>query len=220
MRPLLILRPQPGADATATAARHMGLTPEIIPLFIVRPRDWSAPDAAQFDALMLTSANAPRHAGPGLAAYAGLPLWCVGEASVQAARDAGLTVSHVAGPDVAALVRAMAAAGHERILHLCGADRRPLPETPLRVTQAVVYESAEADIALPPRPAVILVHSPRAGQRLARLWPADSRACADVVAISAHAAAAAGNGWRSVSHARLPRDSAMLELAGKLCQEG
>jgi uroporphyrinogen-III synthase len=34
-----------------------------MPLFAIVPLDWTAPDPAQFDGLVLTSANAVRHAG-------------------------------------------------------------------------------------------------------------------------------------------------------------
>jgi uroporphyrinogen-III synthase len=36
MSRIIILRPQPGADATAERARALGLEAEVLPLFIVR----------------------------------------------------------------------------------------------------------------------------------------------------------------------------------------
>jgi uroporphyrinogen-III synthase len=58
--------------------------------FTVQPVAWDAP--GDVDALLIGSANAIRHAGPGLAAYAGLPTYTVGAATAQAAREAGLDV--------------------------------------------------------------------------------------------------------------------------------
>src|SRR3546814_7500043 len=61
--PLLILRPEPGASMTAGRATALGLQPVCYPLFQVRPCVWDAPDPAEFDAIMLTSANALLHGG-------------------------------------------------------------------------------------------------------------------------------------------------------------
>lgn len=62
---VVILRPQPGAEATVEAACALGLDALCYPLFSVEPMDWTPPDPAGFDALMLTSANTIRHAGRG-----------------------------------------------------------------------------------------------------------------------------------------------------------
>ncbi|MGD9811804.1 MAG: uroporphyrinogen-III synthase, partial [Sphingobium sp.] len=60
---VLILRPQPGADATAGRAKELGLEPSIYSLFATEPLAWTAPDPAGFDAVLLTSANTLRHGG-------------------------------------------------------------------------------------------------------------------------------------------------------------
>ena len=62
---VLILRPEPGAGRTAERARKLGLVPVVAPLFAIRALPWTPPDAAGFDAVMLTSANAAREAGGG-----------------------------------------------------------------------------------------------------------------------------------------------------------
>ena len=51
MRPLFILRPEPGASATAAEARAMGLEARDHPFVRGRPLPWTAPDPGQFDAL-------------------------------------------------------------------------------------------------------------------------------------------------------------------------
>ena len=43
MKPLLILRPEPGNGASAARARSLGLTPLQCPLFAIEPTPWSAP---------------------------------------------------------------------------------------------------------------------------------------------------------------------------------
>ena len=64
-RPIAVLRPEPGNAATADRIAALGLAAIRLPLFEVRALDWAPPDPAGFDALLLTSANAPRLAGPG-----------------------------------------------------------------------------------------------------------------------------------------------------------
>ena len=120
--PLLILRPQPGADETAARARALGLSPIVAPLFIVRGLAWAPPPAAEFDAIMLTSANAARRAGAGLAAFLGLPCYAVGDATAAAASDAGFTDVRIGPEDGVALLMTMEGDGVVRALHPCGAD--------------------------------------------------------------------------------------------------
>src|SRR5688572_19197975 len=93
MRRLVIVRPEPGASATAQRARAIGLDALTMPLFKAEPVEWQVPDPGQFDALLLTSANAVRHAGAGLGRLRDLPVYAVGEATAAAARDAGFAIA-------------------------------------------------------------------------------------------------------------------------------
>ena len=86
MRRLIVLRPEPGASATVERAQALGLDAFAIPLFRVEPIAWTAPDAGQFEGLLLTSANAVRHGGDQLERLRGLPVYVVGEATAEAAR--------------------------------------------------------------------------------------------------------------------------------------
>lgn len=222
-RSLLILRPRPGADETAARARAMGLTPVVAPLFAVRPIAWTPPPASGFDALMLTSANAPRHAGAGLAAFRNLPCYAVGEASAAAGREAGLREPRLGPGDGRALLATMAADGIGAALHLCGRDRIALHHPDVAVTAVPVYAAdpvsclpAAAAAALA-EGALALLHSPRAAALL-RTLAGDRRGAVGIAAISPETAAAAGDGWRNVAVAARPRDQALLELAASLCQ--
>lgn len=219
---ILILRPEPGASATAARARSLGLAPFISPLFTVRPLEWKAPDPAAFDAVLLTSANAARHIGPGLARFLDLPCYAVGEATAEAANAAGFADVRIGTADAEAVNALMAADRVRRAFHPCGLDYRPFPRGGPEIVHVPVY-SAEAVGALPSEAqaamaagAVVLVHSPRAGALLAGL--ARDRGHARIAAISAAAAEAAGDGWREKAVAERPRDEALLELAAKLCQ--
>jgi uroporphyrinogen-III synthase len=213
--PLLILRPERGAIATAKRAEALGLSPLIRSLFAVEPRVWDAPDPALFDALLLTSANAVRYGGGAVGHYHHLPVFAVGTATAQAARDAGFSTVMDGTGNAADALHALGNAGHSRPLHLSGEDRTPYPHLPFTVTTRVVYVAAPIDIALPTGRYAALVHSARAAARFAALCP--SPASVDVVAISTLVAEAAGTGWHSVSIAADPTDNAMLALAAMLC---
>ena len=210
-----MLRPEPGASATLAKAQARGLDAFAVPLFAVEPLDWTAPDPGAFDGLLLTSANAVRHAGPELRTLSTLPVHAVGAATAQAAIAAGLTVATVGAGGVEELLRQLPPELH--LLHLCGEHRRIAEAGQGRLTP--VYRSAV--IARPGgllqlEGAVALVHSPRAGQRLAEL--ARRREQIAVAAISAAAAEACGGGWQEIGVAQRPNDDAMLSLAASLCK--
>ena len=211
---VVILRPYPGASATLARAAAAGIEAVAIPLFEIVPIDWVAPDAGDYDALLLTSANAVLFAGEQLAGLRALPTYCVGQATAHAAQKAGLDVAEIGANDATALV-AQVPRG-TRLLHLVGRDHRSIAA----VSAIIVYDSAPID---PPSSLdalagnVAMVHSPRAGARLAKLVTA--RADISIAAISTAAAAACGTGWRAVEAIEAPTDGALLALAAALCQK-
>ena len=216
MRPLVILRPEPGASKTLRGAEALGLSAKLLPLFRIEPVAWTAPDLAHFDALLVTSANAVRHAGPKLKSLRALPAYAVGAATAAALRTAGFDVRASGSSGVDALLADVKPS--MRLLHLCGEDRH-VPNGGRAITQLVVYRSAPtaspADTDLP-HDAVALVHSPRAGQRLAEL--VHDRRGIRVAAISQAAADACGHGWAEVAAASQPSDDALLSLGERLCK--
>ena len=215
MRQLLLLRPEPGLSASAERARALGMDVLGVPLFRVEPTQWQAPDPAGYDALLLTSANAVRHAGSELGALKRLPVHAVGNATATAARDAGFAVASVGEAGVAELLARLP--GRQRLLHLAGEDRREVASEHA-VDMRMVYRSTAIDQpALPMlEDLVIAVHSPRAGARLAEL--AERRDRTAIAAISAEAAQACGDGWASLAAADTPDDASLLALAARLCQ--
>jgi uroporphyrinogen-III synthase len=222
MRPLLILRPEPGASRTAARARAAGLEPIVSPLFRLRPLPWQAPAAEGFEAVLLTSANATRLAGDALERYRALPCYAVGEATAEEAAASGFPQVRTGPSDGAAAAAMMRGDGIARALHLCGRDHLDLGGEGLRLERVAVYAAdpvprlePEAADAIA-REAVVLVHSPRAAALLDRL--AQERSRAVLVAFSDAAAAAAGDGWAECHVASRPRDEALLELAARLCQ--
>lgn len=221
-RPLLLLRPQPGNDASAARARAMGLNVVQLPLFEAVAEEGALPEGP-FDALLLTSANGARFGRAVLAAYADRPLYAVGAATAQAAREAGHGDVLTGGGDVASTAAMIAADGHATILHVAGADVRPFETPALHIVRHVVYRAAEVpDAAAKPAidrlgPAVAAIHSPRAGTRFAALVTGAARADFHIAAISAAAAQACGTGWAGLAVSDRPDDTALLACAETLC---
>jgi uroporphyrinogen-III synthase len=221
MRPVLVLRPEPGASATAKRARKIGLRPVVLPLFLVRPVEWTAPEPSSFDALLLTSANAVRMGGIQLERLSGLRVHAVGEATAQAARGAGFDIASSGDAGIERLLDSLAP--DLKLLHLCGEDRRQADDARQSITPLVVYRST----ALPgvnldaAEGAVVLIHSPRAGRRFAELVDAAQvvRGAIAIAAISATAAAALGEGWEAIEIAERPADDELLVLAARLCNK-
>jgi uroporphyrinogen-III synthase len=203
----------------------MGMSSIVAPLFEVAPVDWAAPDASEYDALFLTSANAPRHAGRQLAALSALPCYCVGGATAAEARVAGLHNLRIGSSDGSAMLADMAGRGLRRVLHLCGRDHMGLEHPQVSITRAVVYAADPvADLSVEAKEAlragaVALLHSPRAARRFADLVAGAglARGAISLAAISGNVAAAAGGGWKSCAVAAKPQDQALLELAAQLC---
>ena len=214
MKPLLILRPEPGNSATAARARALGLTVWQRPLFAVEPVAWEAPDPRAFDHLLLTSANAVRHAGSALAHFRGLDVLAVGPATATTAREAGLRVTQVGDGGVEALLADVPA--DRRLLHLTAAEHRPAGDRH-QVHAIVVYRARPLTVDVPPGPCVAAVHSPAAGASLADLMT--DRSAVAVAAISNAAASACGSGWADVQCLASPDETALLALAARLCQE-
>jgi len=220
-RAIAVLRPEPGNTATAAAIEALGLTAIRLPLFEVQAIEWTPSDVERFDALLLTSANALRHAGPGLAALRGLPVHAVGDVTAAAARDAGLEVVAVGDRDGAALLAAAAASGVRRGLLLGGRDRA-VEEHPIIAEAIAVYASEPVAVALEALDqlagSVVMVHSPRAARRVADLIDRAGidRRTVRLAAISAAVADAAGGDWERIAAAPSPDGAALIELARTL----
>ena len=222
--PLIVTRPEPGNAATVGRARALGLDARAAPLFAAHPIDWEVPSADRFDALLLTSAQAARLAGDGLAGLARLPVYAVGAATAHAAEAAGLTVAMTGSAGARQLLDAMASREITDILWLCGRDRSDFDHVGPAVEPLACYV---VDPVPPPaiwfdliaRPATLLAHSARAVRRISALV-GDARAHLALVAISPAVAAAAGDGWGDLGVAERPDDAAMLALARALCHKG
>ncbi len=227
MTTCLILRPQPGADASARRVAAAGAAAIVAPIFSYAPIDWRLPEALPAT-VMMTSAAAPRLGGPALAALTGLPCYVVGEATARAAAAAGFANVITQGPDLVALLDRMAADGVRETLHLAGRDHRTGGHPAIRVERRIVY-AAEAHPRLPETARVALrrgdiialLHSPRAARCFAALVDAEGldRAAIDLAAFSPAVADAAGAGWASMRIAETPTDAALLAAIGLTCDK-
>lgn len=200
----------------------MGLEPIVAPLFTIRPIPWYAPDPADFDAVMLTSANSARLGGAQLAAFLHLPCYVVGEATATAADAAGFKDIRIGDGAAKNLVAMMERQRVRAALHLTGKEH--LDDHPDVIAARVIVYASDAVGALAPQAidavtggAAVLLHSPRAAALFSRLWQGD-RSQVSLVAISEAAATAAGSGWNVLRWPWRPRDHAVLELAASLCK--
>lgn len=220
---LVVARPEPGCAATVAAARALGFEVIAAPLFDVEPHEWVAPAPDSIDAVLLSSANAPRHAGPQLLGFLDLPCLAVGEATAEAARAAGFATVIAGDNGIQDLVTCLPA-DVRRVLRLAGRERTPLavPQS-IELVERVVYASetlpidTQAATNLPGN--LVLLHSARAARHLAgectRLGL--NRSSIAIAALSPAVAMAAGSGWASCESAVQPTDAALLALARGMC---
>lgn len=214
---LLIVRPQPGAAATAARVAAIGHDALVHPLLATEAVDWAMPGDHP-DAVILTSAAAVRHAGRRADALQSLPALCVGEATAAAARAVGWQLPQAGPGTLQALLDAAAAGPHRRLLHLAGEDRTEVQVPPgLNITVVIVYRAGLQPLPALPAVDAVLLHSPRTAGHFAAEWDrlGGSRAAIGLHAISAATLAAAGPGWGAAHIAASPDEAALLATLAK-----
>jgi uroporphyrinogen-III synthase len=226
MIPLIVIRPQPGCDATLRAAREMGLGAYGFPLFTVSPLGWQAPDPSSFDALLIGSANALRHGGEALAAYRGKPVYVVGQTSADAAGASGFDVVACGEGGLQALLSRLLP-GHCRLLRLAGREHVALIPSPgISIATCIVYASnlqpmGPELVSKLRQPTVVLLHSAEAARHFTLQCQDNAIACSQIqiAALGPRISAAAGTGWAALASAAQPHDNALLALAQQMCQK-
>ena len=216
---LLIIRPQPGADATAHRLRAAGHQAIILPLFAIEHLAMQRVSADGYDAILLTSGNAARAAADFLALDHGLPVYAVGSATAAALHKLSVPVAKTGSEGVEALVRGAASDGHHRLLWLAGEDHTAIPhEAGVAVDIEIVYRSAAVGISddfarqVTESDAVVL-HSPRAAAYFAMLCD-DLKLPREEITLATFSnaiARSAGDNWASLIIADAPNDGALLE---------
>ena len=224
-RPLLVIRPEPGNAATVAAASALGLAAVGAPLFRMEPVVWAADDEP-YDALLLGSANAVRHAGAGIAELSHLPVYAVGEATAEAAREAGLAVAAHGSAGLQELMPKLAADRRHRVLRLAGEEHVTVdPPASVMIDTVVAYAARPLPFSDKARRAlrqgaVVLLQSAAAARHLADLCGREqiARPAIALACLAPRVAEAAGEGWREVGVAPRADDAALLALAARMCQ--
>ena len=222
--PLIVTRPDPGGAATVGRAKVLGLSAHHLPLFAAKPLAWAPPATDGFDALLVTSAQAARLAGPNLARLASLPVYAVGSATAAALEAVGLRVEMTGSTDGQDLLGAMTSRKIRNILWLCARDRSTFDTLGATLVPLPCYAVDPIDPApewaqMIAASAVLVAHSVRGAARISELVGA-SRGHLRLAVISAKVAAAAGAGWDAVGVAERPDDAALLAQAHALCHKG
>lgn len=128
---VLVTRPHPDDEATASALRDRGFEVLCAPMLRFEPVKFSDDEDASYGAVIVTSANALRAIAAQLAAsrLVNLPLFAVGEHTAAEARAAGFTLVIAAKGDASALrdlvlagVKAKQLKKASTLLYLAGAD--------------------------------------------------------------------------------------------------
>jgi uroporphyrinogen-III synthase len=209
-----VLRPAPDNARTAVRLSGRGHDVTLLPLFETVALPWPAPDPRAFDALLLTSANAPRLAGAGLESLKRLPVIAVGPHTAAAAREAGLDVVMTGANGADAIGVQARAAGYRRLLHLAGRDHVGVPDAaaipvyasePLAVPGAAI-QALEGQL--------VLLHSSNAAHRFAALADSNGmdRARIEIAALSPAVLAAAGPRWGWAHASATPDDETLVAL--------
>lgn len=224
-RPILAIRPEPGCSGTVLAGEALGLKIEACPLFEIRPVPWTLPPG-DFDGLLLGSANALRHGGPLVDKFGDMPVYAVGEATADAARQLGMSIARVGQGGLQALLDDLEGEAL-RLVRLAGRDRVPLAPPPgIAIVTAIVYEATA--LPLPARAAerlrdggIVLLHSASAARHFAdecdRL--AVHRSAIRLAALAPRIAQVAGPGWACLRCPVEPNEAALLALAREMCHD-
>lgn len=222
---IIVLRPQPGATATAQMLRAAGYDPLVCPLFTIEPVAWTLADADAYDALLVGSANVFRHGGPALADLQNLPVYAVGGKTARMAHDLGFRVRGQGAGGLAALLPMLADDGQLHILRLAGEDHVDLPPSRLMIDTRIVYRSRALPMpdvlhAALQTPTVVLLHSARAVAHFAALVDAAGldRSRISLALFAPALLDATGSGWAAVRVATAADDRALLDVAAALCQ--
>lgn len=233
MARVLVLRPEPGASATAEALRAEGHEAVVFPIGKVVSLAVHGIDSSRLTAVAATSANGVRHAPASLIGdLRDLPFFAVGEATASAARAAGfknVVIADGDGQSLARLVLQNLVAG-DRLLYLCGHVRRPEFEQACADAAVALVATETYDIRYPDRGEafralavdgfadIVMVHSFEAGRAFARLVEPFPHIIAGLkaIAISQRAAKPLFDlGIRAVAADR-PDEAAMLAALARL----
>lgn len=222
--PVFVLRPEPGLTSTLVAAFERGLAARGMPLAQVEPVAWKAP-AEPFDAILIGSGNAIRHGGAELDKVRHLPVYAVGEATAQTAREAGMTLELVGQGGLQALLDSLDDTPR-RLLRLAGETRLPLYSPSSTTIVTVITYAAKflslgaAQARMLGRGGVVMLHSGEMARHFALQCETlgVDKGQLVIAAMAPRIAEMAGAGWHSVHIAPARNDASLLEMTAGLCQ--
>ena len=223
--PVFVFRPEPGLSVTLETAKSMGLDARGAPLFEVEPVKWEAPSPRGYKGILVGSSNVFRHGGSGLAKLTSLPVYAVGEATAEGAREKGFMVARTGKGGLQALIDSMKP-GERRLLRLAGEAHVEL-DPPADFTIDVIEVYRTDPLGIPDDVAkgmksggIVLLHSGEAARQLLAecLRLGLDRSKLTVAALGQRIADMAGDGWQSVHISNQPRDAELLALANQLCK--
>jgi uroporphyrinogen-III synthase len=139
-RRVLVTRPQPGADKTASRLSALGYDPIVMPLTETVSLPHVLPKEVP-ELILATSPQAFRHLSPSLAdAFKEIPLRVTGKATATAARERGFLNVKETGGDAARLLASLGTTLQPGtcVLYLAGHVRRPELEAFLAKREAAV----------------------------------------------------------------------------------
>ncbi len=225
---LLLLRPDPGAQATLRLIHAAGMEALWSPLFSVEPVAWQLADPSRYDAVIAGSANGFRHGGAGLAALTHLPVIAVGDATAKAAQSAGFSVMLTGSGGLQAVLDDLPVNAPMRLLRLAGAAHVPLtPPFGVTIDTVISYEARplplteQAKALLSAGGAVAMLHSGEAASHFSAQIEALglARSSISVACMAPRIAQQAGDGWAEKRVAADLADASVVALAAELCQK-
>jgi uroporphyrinogen-III synthase len=219
---IAITRALPEALASAERVRARGHEPVLAPLLRIAPRAFDA-SLVGVQALLFSSSNGVRAFAQASAGRGALVL-AVGDATAQAARDAGFADVRSADGDVAALAdlaRAALTPGAGKLVHISGAHAAgdlagALQASGFSTERRIAYEAVAADTlpeAFSGELDVVLFHSARAAATFIALGAPKAASLRAVCLSQAVAEAAAPAPWACIVTAERPREDALLDAA-------
>ena len=223
---IIITRTNPGAGKTALRVENMGLTPIILPAAMVIAKDFEV-DIEGVQALLVTSSNAPQ-----LAQFdehlLSIPIYAVGDATMEACITRGFTQVISAGGDASALAVLIAdrlKPEDGKLLHLRGDDVAGdvgglLRACGFEVINAVCYTTAlnpdfvaQINPILHENSGFVMFHSPKGAERFYSAL--DEKKLENWCAICISEAAAQPiltAGFKEIRVASRPNEDAMFDI--------
>lgn len=225
---ILTTRPAEDAGRDAAFLNARGASCLSAPMLEIRSVNAAIPDLAGMEAVVLTSRHAAAQVE--LSAFHGLPCFCVGKTTAEAATKAGFH-QVITGPgDGAGLAETLRQHPYRQLCWPSAQDTgfniaRAVAEDGIHIERVVVYEAApvaDFDAKVLARITagevkVVLAHSGRAGEHFTRLMAQHGLEHLipgmAMIAISPRAAGLCGTDWHTIEIVETPRRSAMLEAA-------